>query len=94
MPDVCWGWGRGEYFTLYRFFSAERSSIPDWARGKTLAKILDRQYGGPNPLNPDKIFSEFFTCNLEHIFNTKKSKWDRNSRWGFTRSYRDMITMA
>ncbi|CAM9385544.1 unnamed protein product, partial [Ascophyllum nodosum] len=25
----------------------DKSSIPDWARGKTLAKILDRQYGGP-----------------------------------------------
>lgn len=57
-----------------------RSAIPDWARGKALAKILDKQYGGPNPLNPDKIFPEFFTCNLEHIFNTKKQKWDRSSR--------------
>lgn len=57
-----------------------RSAIPDWARGKALAKILDKQYGGRNPLNPDKIFPEFFTCNLEHIFNTKKQKWDRSSR--------------
>ena len=72
------------FFFFFFFFLLydERSSIPDWARGKTLAKILDRQYGGPNPLNPDKIFPEFFTCNLEHIFNTKKSKWDRNSRCG------------
>ena len=73
------------FFYLFFFFFLlydERSSIPDWARGKTLAKILDRQYGGPNPLNPDKIFPEFFTCNLEHIFNTKKSKWDRSSRCG------------
>ena len=67
-------------FFFFFFLLYERSSIPDWARGKTLAKILDRQYGGPNPLNPDKIFPEFFTCNLEHIFNTKKSKWDRSSR--------------
>ena len=48
-----------------------------------MTKILDRQYGRPNPLNPDKIFSEFFTCNLEHMFNTKKSEWDRRrSRCG------------
>lgn len=69
------------YLHRYRYFDIVRSAIPDWARGKALAKILDKQYGGPNPLNPDKIFPEFFTCNLEHIFNTKKQKWDRSSRW-------------
>ena len=72
------------FFSFFFFFFLlyERSSIPDWAQGETLAKILERQYGGPNPLNPDKIFPEFFTCDLEHIFNTKKSKWDRSSRCG------------
>ena len=74
------------FFLLFFFFFFllyERSSIPDWARGKTLTKILDRQYGRPNPLNPDKIFSESFTCNLEHMFNTKKPEWTRRrSRCG------------
>ncbi|CAN0557467.1 unnamed protein product, partial [Ectocarpus sp. 12 AP-2014] len=68
-----------------------RSAIPDWARGKALAKILDKQYGGPNPLNPDKIFPEFFTCNLEHIFNTKKQKWDRSSSGNW---HTDRLTIA
>lgn len=69
----------------------DKSAIPDWARGKTLAKILDRQYGGSSPLNPDKIFPEFFTCNLEHIFNTKKSKWDRSSSGNW---HTDRLTIA
>ncbi|CAN0089835.1 unnamed protein product [Discosporangium mesarthrocarpum] len=69
----------------------DKSGIPDWARGATLARILDKQYGGPTPINPDTIFPEFFTCDLERIFNTKKSKWDRSSSGNWQR---DRLTIA
>ena len=45
-------------FIFFFFLLYERSSIPDWAQGKTPTKILDRQYGGPNPLNTDNIYLE------------------------------------
>lgn len=54
--------------------------VPDWAKGKAVAEALERQYGGDKPINPNKIFVDFFTCNLENIFEAKKKKWARNSR--------------
>ncbi|CAM9094946.1 unnamed protein product [Chrysoparadoxa australica] len=60
--------------------ASNASGIPDWARGQNLAKILNKQYGGPNPMDPDTIFPEFFTCDLERIFDTKKKRYrTRNS---------------
>lgn len=44
-----------------------------------LAKVLDLQFGGDKPVNPNQIFVEFFTCSLESIFDIKKKKWARSS---------------
>ena len=82
------------FFSLFFFLLYERLSTPDWAREKTLAKSIERQFGGPNPVDPDKIFPEFFTCNLEKIFNTKKSKWDRRSRCGRDYVYKVYSTVV
>lgn len=60
-------------------FFTYRSIIPEWATDKAVAEALEKQYGGHKPMNPNKIFVDFYTCNLESIFDTKKKKWDRNS---------------
>lgn len=52
---------------------------PEWAKSKNMAETLKRQYGGDTPVNPNHIFVDFFTCNLESIFDTKKKKWARKS---------------
>jgi hypothetical protein len=52
-----------------------KSGIPAWARGAQLAAALERQFNEQNPINPDTIFAEFFTCNLQHIFDTKKKRY-------------------
>lgn len=44
--------------------------IPEWAKGDKFRKALERQYGmnGQPPMDPDSIFSEVQSCNLEEIF--------------------------
>lgn len=59
--------------------SIDRSVVPDWATDEAVAEALERQYGRDKPINPNKIFVDFYTCNLESIFDTKKKKWARNS---------------
>lgn len=53
--------------------------IPEWAKPEALKVALERQYGGEKPINPSTIFIDFYTCNLESIFDTKKKKWERKS---------------
>eukprot|EP01035_Chromulina_nebulosa_P019638 gene19638-25549_t len=48
--------------------------IPEWARSKVLRAALERQYGlvgNLPPIDPDMIFHEVTTCNLEEIFGMK-----------------------
>jgi Inner centromere protein, ARK binding region len=60
----------------------QKSGIPDWARGHLLAAALEKQFGGADPINPDSIFSEFFTCDLQRIFDTKKKRYVTRSSSG------------
>jgi hypothetical protein len=48
--------------------------IPEWARGELLKKALEKQYGldGSVPVDPDLIFHEIQTCNLEEIFGRRE----------------------
>ena len=40
---------------------------------------LELQFAdGPNRLDPDKIFGEVVSCNLEEIFDKKKAKYKKN----------------
>ena len=57
--------------------SYERVMIPELARGETLAKILNEQNGGPNPRDPDEIFSEFSISILDDIFDDEEPTRDR-----------------
>lgn len=57
--------------------------IPDWAQKTNLHRALERQFSdGPNRLDPDKIFGEVLTCNLEEVFDKKKSKYQRRTSSG------------
>lgn len=44
------------------------AQIPAWAKGKALNEALTRQYASASQVDPDKIFPEVFTCDLEAIF--------------------------
>ena len=50
-----------------------KKHIPDWARGKLLEGALHAQYraGGADP---DTIFAEISTCDLERIFDGNKRR--------------------
>lgn len=42
--------------------------IPSWAKGSALSKALTKQYSTGHQLDPDTIFPEVFSCDLEAIF--------------------------
>lgn len=52
----------------------QQQNIPDWARGDLLKKQLAKQYGlnGNIPMDPDSIFHEVSSCNLEEIFGRQE----------------------
>jgi hypothetical protein len=55
----------------------KKNQIPQWARGNDLKEALERQFGfhGHTPVDPDTIFFEVSTCNLEEIFGQKEGKF-------------------
>ena len=60
-----------------------KKTIPEWAQKANLHRALERQFAdGPNRLDPDKIFGEVLTCNLEEIFDKKKSRYQRRTSSG------------
>ena len=60
-----------------------KKSVPEWAQKANLHRALERQFAdGPNRLDPDKIFGEVLTCNLEEIFDKKKSRYQRRTSSG------------
>jgi hypothetical protein len=67
--------------TTFRLYTI--SQVPEWAQRKNLLAALEEQYAdGPNRLDPDKIFGEVLTCNLEEIFDKKKSRYQRRTSSG------------
>lgn len=70
-----------------------RKKIPEWAQRHNLHRALERQFAdGPNRLDPDKIFGEVLTCNLEEIFDKKKSRYQRRTSSG--NWSKDHVTLA
>lgn len=60
--------------------------IPDWARSKNLEKALEIQFSKEYPIDPDVLFGEVETCNLEAIFGKRTSKYrNRNSSGDWTK---------
>jgi hypothetical protein len=70
-----------------------KKKIPEWAQRHNLHRALERQFAdGPNRLDPDKIFGEVLTCNLEEIFDKKKSRYQRRTSSG--NWTKDHVTIA
>lgn len=60
-----------------------KKQVPEWAQKSNLHRALERQFAdGPNRMDPDKIFGECLTCNLEQIFDKKKSRYQRRTSSG------------
>jgi hypothetical protein len=58
-----------------------RKPVPDWARGATLESAIHAQYGDGG-LDPDRIFAEVNTCDLEEIFRAKKKRYTKRTSSG------------
>jgi len=71
--------------------SRPRKKVPSWGQGENLRAALRKQITGPNKLDPDRIFGEVTTCNLEEIFNMKKSRYKKRASSG--NWTRDQITL-
>lgn len=69
-----------------------RKPIAVWAQRQNLLPALQEQFlDGPKKMDPDKIFHDIFTCDLEAIFGKKKSKYqDRRSTGNWTK---DKVTL-
>ena len=73
-----------------------KKKIPIWATRANLMTALEQQYNGKGQngqkIDPDDIFPEVQSCDLEAIFGNKKSKYrTRNSSGNWTR---DKVTAA
>jgi hypothetical protein len=66
-----------------------KKPIPDWARGPALEATIHIQYGGgPGAVDPDKLFPEVASCDLEEIFKSKKKRYQKRTssgNWGVDR---------
>lgn len=76
--------------------SKPKKKIPDWATRPNLMVALEQQYSGKGQqgqrIDPDDIFPEVQSCDLEAIFGNKKSKYrTRNSSGNWTK---DRVTVA
>ena len=70
-----------------------KKRIPRWARKENLIPALERQFlDGPHRMDPDSIFPEVSTCDLESIFANKKARYKKrtsSANWA-----KDTVTAA
>lgn len=76
--------------------SKPKKKIPGWASRANLMSALEQQYNGRGMngqrVDPDDIFPEVQSCNLEAIFGNRKAKYrTRTSSGNWTR---DKVTVA
>jgi hypothetical protein len=73
----------------------QKKKIPSWAQKANLVPALEQQYNGcvdGRKVDPDDIFPEVQSCDLEAIFGNKKAKYrSRNSSGNWTK---DRVTVA
>jgi hypothetical protein len=55
--------------------------IPKWANKENLRQALQYQYTD-STVDPDELFGEVNTCNLEEIFGRRKSKYQKRTSSG------------
>jgi hypothetical protein len=73
----------------------QKKKIPIWAQKTNLLPALEHQYNGcvaGKRYDPDDIFPEVQTCDLEAIFDGKKSRYTRRTSSG--NWTRDKVTAA
>jgi hypothetical protein len=58
-----------------------KKKVPDWARGPALEAAIHAQYGDGG-LDPEGIFPEVSTCDLEEIFKAKKKRYAKRTSSG------------
>ena len=64
-------------------FSFSLLQIPKWAQKTNLLPALEKQFlGGEHKVDPDEIFPEVSTCDLEAIFDQKKKRYIKRSSTG------------
>lgn len=56
--------------------------IPEWSRREKLLKALKLQYSCDYPIDPDVLFGEVETCDLEEVFNKKSKMYRRRNSSG------------
>ena len=73
--------------------SGPKKKIPDWAQKENLIPALKKQYDdNGNRLDPDALFPEVETCDLEAIFDKKRNRFKkRTSSGNWTK---DRVTVA
>lgn len=68
-----------------------KKRVPNWARSVNLGPALHKQYTAPDRLDPDVLFHEITTCNLDEIFQKKARYKKRTSTGNWTK---DKLTVA
>lgn len=66
--------------------------IPNWARKHNLQIALEQQFSGDCTLDPDEIFGEVQSCNLQEIFKQEKSRYKQRTSSGIWTN--DRVTTA
>lgn len=70
-----------------------KKKIPKWAQKQNLIPVLERQFlDGPHRIDPDSIFHEVSSCDLEAIFGKKKQKYSQRKSTGDWR--KDRVTVS
>lgn len=70
-----------------------KKKIPKWAQKQNLKPMLERQFcDGPHRIDPDSIFHEVSSCDLEAIFGKKKQKYSKRKSTGDWR--KDRVTIS
>eukprot|EP00557_Chaetoceros_sp_GSL56_P002862 CAMPEP_0176503268 /NCGR_PEP_ID=MMETSP0200_2-20121128/15268_1 /TAXON_ID=947934 /ORGANISM="Chaetoceros sp., Strain GSL56" /LENGTH=538 /DNA_ID=CAMNT_0017902539 /DNA_START=1994 /DNA_END=3610 /DNA_ORIENTATION=+ len=73
--------------------NSPQKKIPKWAQKQNLIPALERQFlDGPNKMDPDTIFPEVSTCDLEAIFGRKKERYLKRKSTGDWR--KDRVTAS
>ncbi|KAI2502583.1 inner centromere protein [Fragilaria crotonensis] len=63
--------------------SGPKKKIPDWAQKENLITALKQQYDeNGNRLDPDALFPEVETCDLEAIFDKKRNRFKKRTSSG------------
>jgi hypothetical protein len=63
----------------------QKKKIPMWAKRENLLPALEEQYNGcveGHGVDPDELFPEVSTCDLEAIFGNKKTRYTRRTSSG------------